>query len=184
MSVAILAAKAALAVMLLVAGGAKLADLAGFATAIRLFLPPSLAAARWAAPAARRAALAVAGAELALGAISLAAPGQRWANVAVGVLAACFVAVSGAGYAFRRGRSCRCFGALSRRRYDLPGVGRAVLIAALAWLATASVPAADVALSLAAHALLAGGGALLAFVTFWAARGLAASRESLNGVVP
>src|SRR5258708_8600148 len=34
-----LGAKAAVAVLLLVAGGAKLADLSGFASAIRLFLP-------------------------------------------------------------------------------------------------------------------------------------------------
>lgn len=181
---AILGAKAGLAVMLLVAGGAKLADLAGFATAVRLFLPQAQVAARWSGPAARCAALAVAGAELALGGTSLAAPGQRWAGVVIGVLGCGFVAVSGAGYAFRRGTSCRCFGALSRRRYDLPGVGRAVAIAALAWLAAASVPASSVRLSLAGHALLAAGAALLALVAFCAARGLAASRESVTGVMP
>jgi len=39
MTAVILSAKAGLAVLLVVAGGAKLADVAGFGAAVRLFLP-------------------------------------------------------------------------------------------------------------------------------------------------
>ena len=39
MIISVLAAKTAIAVLLLIAGGAKMADLAGFGTAIRLFVP-------------------------------------------------------------------------------------------------------------------------------------------------
>ncbi len=44
MIISVLAAKTAIAVLLLIAGGAKMADLAGFGSAIRLFVPASSAA--------------------------------------------------------------------------------------------------------------------------------------------
>jgi hypothetical protein len=39
MDVSVLAAKSAVALVLLVAGGAKMADVAGFAATVRLFMP-------------------------------------------------------------------------------------------------------------------------------------------------
>jgi hypothetical protein len=186
--VAILGAKALLAVMLLVAGGAKLADLDSFAASVRLFLPRrrgplAVPALLTSAAGARRIAAAVAAAELALGAASLALPAIRPLNLAVLTAAACFAVVSGLGFAFHRGRSCRCFGALSRRRFDRAGLARSGAVAALAVLATAPVAPAAVALSPAAHGLLLAGSALTAFVAFTAARSLAASRDALPGMV-
>jgi hypothetical protein len=184
-AVAILGARAGLAVMLLIAGGGKLADLDSFAASVRLFLPRRLAAP---GTTARRAAMAVAIGELGLGGASLAWPGAGWLNLAV--LAACcgFAAVSAAGYAFHRGRSCRCFGPLSRRRFDRAGLARSAGVAAVAGFtaagqAAAAVPPPAVALSLADRLLLIGGAALIAFVARSAARSLAASRAALPGMV-
>jgi hypothetical protein len=182
--VAVLGAKALLAVMLLVAGGAKLADLDSFAASVRLFLPrrrtgplAGLALLTSAAGARR-----IAGA-VALGGASLALPGIWPLNLAVLAAAACFAVVSGLGFAFHRGRSCRCFGALSRRRFDRAGLARSAAVAALAGLATAPLAPAAVALSPAGHGLLLAGSALIAFVAFTAARSLAASRDALPGMV-
>jgi hypothetical protein len=207
-TVAVLGAKAVLAVMLLVAGGAKLADLAGFAASVRLFVPRSLAGpasslssvsrssvsrlpvsgppAFWPASSwspVRWIALAVALAELALGGASLTSPAVGWLNPVILVVGCAFVAVSGAGYAFHRGRSCRCFGALSQRRFDLSGIGRAVVIAAVAGAATAAVPASSVRLGIADRGLLRAASCLIAFVAFTAARSLAATREALPEMV-
>lgn len=207
MPVAVLGAKALLAVMLLVAGGAKLADLDSFAASVRLFLPrrvprrlprplahrlprrhrpgaPPAAAGLLTSPAsARRIAGAVAVAELGLGAASLAAPAIWPLNLAVLATACCFAAVSGIGFAFHRGRSCRCFGALSRRKFDRAGLARAGAVAALAGGATVPVGPAAVALTPAGHGLLLAGSAVIAFVAFTAARSLAVSRDALPGMV-
>jgi hypothetical protein len=183
MAVAILGAKTVLAVMLLVAGGAKLADLAGFAASVRLFAPRRLARSASRRPLLRRVALAVALAEVALGGASLTSPALGWLNPVVLAVGCVFVAVSGAGYAFHRGRSCRCFGALSQRRFDLAGIGRAVAVAAVAGLATVAVPASSVRLSLTDRGLLLAAAGLLVFVAFTAARSLAASRDALPGMV-
>jgi hypothetical protein len=191
MSVAVLGAKALLAVMLLVAAGAKLADLDSFAASVRLFLPRRRRTGSAAAApglltslaGARRIAWAVALAELVLGGASLAVPAIWALNLAVLATACCFAAVSGIGFAFHRGRSCRCFGALSRRRFDLAGLARAGAVAALAGLATAPAAPAAVALTPAGHGLLLAGSALVAFVAFTAARSLAASRDALPGMV-
>jgi hypothetical protein len=188
---AILGAKALLAVMLLVAGGAKLADLDSFAASVRLFLPrrrrpgaPPAAAGLLTSPAtARRIGLAVALAELGLGGASLAAPAISPLNLAVLGAAGCFAAVSGIGFAFHRGRSCLCFGALSRRKFDLAGLIRAGAVLALAGAAAVPVAPAEVALTPAGHGLLLAGSAFIAFVAFTAARSLAASRDALPGMV-
>ncbi len=164
--------------MLVVAGGAKLADLAGFAGTVRLFLP-SVASRPWPARAAGQVAAAVAGGELALGAASLSSPGVAWLNAAVLGVACSFVVVSGVGYAFHRGRSCRCFGALSQRRFDLAGIGRAVVIAAAAAVAVLAVPGSLTRLTLTDRGLLLTAAALLAFLSFTAARCLAASSQAL-----
>jgi hypothetical protein len=184
MVAATLGAKAILAVMLLVAGGAKLADLAGFAASVRLFIPRRLAAAAWSRPASRGLAGALAAGELALGGASLTSPAAGWLNPVVLGAGCAFVAVSLAGYVFHRGRSCRCFGALSQRRFDRAGIGRAVLIAALAGLATAAVPPSSIQLGLASRGLLLAASCLIAFAAFTAARSLAVSREALPGMVP
>jgi hypothetical protein len=165
-TVVVLGAKALLAVMLLVAGGAKLAGLEAFAATVLLLAPrrrplpralsrrwpagPALAVLRSWAPGskagARRVARTVALGEIALGGASLAVPAAPWLNLAVLAAAAGFVAVSAAGYAFHRGRSCRCFGALSQRRFDRAGLARSAAVAALAGLATVAVPPAPGAL--------------------------------------
>jgi hypothetical protein len=169
-----LAAKAALAVLLLVAGGAKLADLPGFASAVTMLAPRRVAATRRWPGVARALAAGVAGGELALGGVSLAWPALGWVNPAVLGAGLGFVVVSGAGYLFRRGRSCRCFGALSRRTFDRAGLARAAGIAVVAALATGTAPASMVVLAPASSGLLAGGALLLAGVAFTAARSLAA----------
>lgn len=179
MSLVALAAKSALAVMLLVAGGAKLADLDSFAGTVRLFTP------RWLArPIRERAALGVALIELASGAVSLAAPALWAVNLVVLALGGAFVAVSIAGYAFHRGRTCRCFGGLSRRKFDLAAIGRAVVVAAAGALALAHVPAADTRVGPAVHVLLAVAAALLAAAAFTAARALAVSRDAQPRLAP
>ena len=191
MPVAVLGAKALLAVMLLVAGGAKLADPDSFAVSVRLFLPrrhrsgsPSEAAGLLTSQAsARRIAWAVALAELGLGGASLAAPASWPLNLAVLAAACCFAAVSGIGFAFHRGRSCRCFGALSGRKFDLAGLARAGAVAALAGGAAVPVTPAAVALTPAGHGLLLAGSAFIAFIAFTAARSLAVSRDALPGMV-
>jgi hypothetical protein len=168
--------------MLLVAGGAKLADLAGFAASVRLFAPRRVAGSLSAQPLLQSAALTLAAGELVLGAASLTSPALRWLNFAV--LAACgaFAAVAGVGYAVHRGRSCRCFGALSQRRFDLAGIGRAVVVAALAALACGGVPASATRLGLADRGLLLAAAGFLACIAFTAARALAASRDALSGM--
>lgn len=183
MTVPVLGAKAVLAVMLLVAGGAKLAGLDGFAASIRLFLPRRVAGSARLRGLPRRLALAVALGELALGGASLTSPALGWVNPVVLIVCCAFVAVSGAGYAFHRGRSCRCFGALSQRRFDLAGVGRAVVVAGVAGLAVAGVPASSVRLGPGDRGLLLAACFLLAFVAFSAARALAASRDAQPGMV-
>jgi hypothetical protein len=162
-------AKAGLAVLLLVAGAAKLAGLDGFAATVRLFVPAGLRRRpRWLP---RLIALTVALGELGLGGASLAAPAAGWLNLAVLAAGGGFVVVSVIGYARHRGRSCRCFGALSRRRFDRAGIGRALIIAAVAAVPLAGLPASAVrGLLLAAAFVLAAG-------AFTAARVLAASPD-------
>jgi len=194
MAVAILGAKALLAVMLLVAGGSKLAGLDAFAATVLLLAPrPVRAVLAFRAPGpragARRAAWAVALGELVLGSASLAVPAAGWLNLAVLAAACAFAAVSAAGFAFHRGRSCRCFGALSQRRFDLAGLARSAAVLALAGLATAgsatagratagratagrgaAVPLSDLALSPADRALLLAGSALIVFLLWFQVR--------------
>jgi hypothetical protein len=173
MDVLVLGAKSALAVLLVVAAGAKLADLPGFASAVRLFVPRP---APW--PILRAAALGIALAEFALGAASLSSPAAGWLNPVVWAVGCAFIAVSGAGYAFHRGRSCRCFGALSQRRFDAAGIARSILIAAVAAVAMAPVQPSSVRLTATARFLLLAAAALLAFAALTAARVLAMSRET------
>jgi Methylamine utilisation protein MauE len=167
-----LTAKVIVAVMLLVAGGAKLADVTGFAAAVRLLVPF-----RMPGVTGRVIALAVAAAEVALGLASLSSPAAGWLNTVVLGVACGFVAVSVWGYAFHRGRSCRCFGALSRRKFDAPGIARALAIAAAAALATAGLPRAMVEINGTDRVLLLLTAALTSLAAFSAARALGAARS-------
>ncbi len=181
-----LMAKAGLAAVLLVAAGAKLADLDGFALTVRLFLPRLPGPARSARPprgasalAVRRAAAAaIVGAEFALGAASLCCPAVAWLNLAVLGAGCSFVAVAAAGYVFYRGRSCSCFGALSRRKFDAAGIARAAVIAAAAAVAVVAVPPSAVRLGAPERFLLLAAACLLAAAAGTAARALAVGRAA------
>jgi hypothetical protein len=169
MAALVLGCKAGLAVLLLVAGAAKLADLAGFGSAIRLFLPARLPP--W--PAARvstAGAWAVALTELGLGLGSLGWPATGWLNLAVLVLATGFVAVAAAGLALHPGRSCSCLGSLSKRSFGPRGLAQAAAITAAAALATRQVHAAQLRIDLAEQLLLLAAAGLTALVAFTAAR--------------
>jgi hypothetical protein len=174
-------AKAGLAVLLLVAGAAKLAGLDGFAATVRLFVPAGLRRLRGLP---RWTALTVALGEVALGGASLAAPAAGWLNTVVLAAGGAFVAVSAIGYARHRGRSCRCFGALSRRRFDRAGIARAVAIAAVAAVPLAGLPASAVRLAPADRGLLLAAAFLLAAGAFTAARVLAASPDPVPWGAP
>ena len=133
--------------------------------AVRLFLPGT------AAP--RLASIAAAGiaaGEIAAGAASLSSPRASWLNLVVLAICGGFVAVSAAGYRWHRGRSCRCFGALSRRRFNLAGIGRSVLIALAAAVAVAPVRAAAIQLGPAERIGLLAGALLVALAAFSARR--------------
>lgn len=171
MGVVALGCKAAVAVLLIVAGGAKLADLPGFAASVRQFWPARI----WPGSA-RRIAVAVAAAELASGAASLSSPRARWLNLAVLTVSAGFVVVAAAGYHWHRGRSCRCFGALSGRGFSLAGVGRAGLITLAAAVAVIPGGSALTQVGLAGRLGLLAGALLVAL----AARSAAAAAGALS----
>ncbi|MGO8961624.1 MAG: MauE/DoxX family redox-associated membrane protein [Streptosporangiaceae bacterium] len=171
MVVVTLGAKAAVAVLLLVAGGAKLADVAGFAAAIQLFVPARVSPRLRTRLPAASAALALT--ELLTGAASLCLPADRWLNWLVLALACGFVVVATVGYARHRGRPCRCFGALTRRSFGVRTLGQALLIAVVAGLAVRPVRTAQLDLGLAAHLLLLAAASLVTLAAFTAARALA-----------
>ncbi len=188
-----LACKAVVAVLLVAAGGAKLADVAGFAASVRLFLPRPAAprldgtAARLdgtavprldgtAARLDRGVAVGIAVGEIAAGAASLSSPRASWLNLVVLAICGGFVTVSAAGYRWHRGRSCRCFGALSRRRFNLAGLGRSAAIALGAGVATTPVRAAAIQLGPADRIALLAGALLVAAAAFSAAAAVGAGR--------
>jgi hypothetical protein len=177
MIVVVLAAKAAIAVLLLASGGAKLADIGGFAAAIKLFVP---ARAVVRVPSALPvAAITIASAELIAGAISLCWPTAGWMNPAVLVLGCGFAVVAGVGYARHRGRRCHCFGALTRRGFSTRTLLRALAIVAAAALACQRIhPTAQLRLGTEMHVLLLAAAALLAAVACTAARALAKTATS------
>jgi len=163
-----LCCKAAVAVLLLAAGGAKLADLTGFGATVGLFMPAALrrrGPSTGGGPAPgllRGGAAAIAAGEIALGAASLSSPLLGWLNVAVLATAGCFLAVGVIGYLRYPGRPCRCFGALSRRSFGPAGIGRAALIAAAAAVAVLPVRPSLLGLAAADRIGLAAGGLLVA----------------------
>ena len=162
-------AKSVIAMLLLVAGGAKLADVTAFAATMRLFLP-------WQANRSimRPWAFGIALGEVVLGTASLSAPSVGWLNLVIFALTCMFVCVAAAGYILYRGRSCSCFGALSQRKFDGTGVLRSLVIAAVAGLALPSVPPAAVQVSMTDRSLLGVAAVLIAGAALAAARSLAA----------
>ncbi|HEY3907527.1 MAG TPA: MauE/DoxX family redox-associated membrane protein [Streptosporangiaceae bacterium] len=161
--VAVLSCKAVIAVLLLAAGGAKLADLSGFASTVRLFLPRP---ARARSP---QLAAGIAVGELAAGAVSLSVPQARWPSLVVLAVCVAFALTWSVGYVRHRGRSCRCFGALSAREFDQAGVVRAGVLVLAALAAAAPVPVLSVQLGLGGRLALLAGGALIAGATCSAA---------------
>lgn len=177
-----LGAKSALAVLLLVAAGAKLADLDGFASTVRLFVP-LLPRRATAAVVPLAIALGITLAELVLGAASLSSPAATWLNRVVFAAGCAFLAVSVVGFAVHRGRSCRCFGALTRRKFDAAGIARSAVIAVAAAIAMTPVQPSSVRLAAAERILLLAGSGVLALAAFTAARALAAVRTARPGWV-
>lgn len=178
MDVLVLCAKTALACLLIVAGGAKLSDPASFASTVRLFIPLRVA---W--PLLSAIAVAVSLGELAVGLASLTLPAITALNALVFAIACAFVAVSVTGYAFHRGRSCRCFGGLSQRKFDAAGVLRSAVIAGIAAVALAHVGTAALQLDATARVLLLAAAGLLALAAFTAARVRGAGSEPAPKVV-
>jgi hypothetical protein len=163
--VPVLCAKTALACLLIVAGSAKLSDPASFASTVRLFIPLRVA---W--PLLTAIAVGVSLAELTVGLASLTLPAITALNAVVFAVACAFVAVSAIGYAFHHGRSCRCFGGLSQRKFDAAGVLRSAVIAGIAALALVHVGKTALQLDAIAQVLLLAAAGLLALVAFTAAR--------------
>jgi len=176
MALMVLGAKAGLAVLLLTAGGAKLADLSGFAATMRLFVPDFATQ-----PVLRAAALGIALGELAVGAASLSSPGLGWVNAAVLAICCGFLAVSAVGYAWHRDRPCRCFGAMSKRTFNAAGLGRSALLAACAGLAEMPVRPSLIQLGVAGRLALLAGAVLVAGAACTAAAAVAAGRDTVPG---
>jgi hypothetical protein len=173
----VLAVKVAVAIVLLVSGGAKLADITGFAAAIRLFVPARAAARH--ASALPVAAITIAAAELIAGGVSLCWPAVGWMNLAVLALCCGFAVVAGIGLVRHRGRPCHCFGALTRRGFSARTLLQALVIVAAAALACQQVhPAAQLRIGAGTHVLLLAAAGLLAGVACTAAKALANTATS------
>jgi len=174
---AVLIVKVALAVMLLMAGTAKLAVIHEFARTVSLFAPGAIQTRRRLVGAI---ATAFAVCEVAIGALSLAFPRSTPVEEAVLGVTLTFVVASVLGFAFHRGASCRCFGHLSRKSFDATGIGKSVLIALSAAFVVSSTPGREAtALTIVGHLLLLGTGALVAVATMTAVKELEASSETM-----
>lgn len=170
MTVAVLGAKTLVAVLLLVSGAAKLADLAGFAAVVQLFLPARVRTrAASGLSVAGTVGTAVAAGELLTGAVSLCWPAARWVNLVVLAVTSGFTVVAAFGYARYRGRPCRCFGSLTRRGFGARGLLQAVLTTAVAALAIRPVQPAALQFGVADHLLLLAAAAVTALAAYTAA---------------
>lgn len=167
-----LTAKAAIAVLLVAAGGAKLADLEGFAASVRLFWPASFAIG------ARAIAAMIACTEIAVGMASLSSPLAAWLNYAILGLCCAFVVVSAVGYHRHPGRACRCFGALTGRSFDRAGLARAALLVIAAALAARPAGPSLLQLGALGRLGLVAGAALIAWCTYTAAAAISAGRDA------
>ena len=169
MEVVALIAKSGLALMLVMAGAAKLADLSGFAMTARLFIPrmtPSVVVQGIAA--------GIGVGELVLGTASFSFPHVQPINYVVLGMGCLFVAVAVVGWIFHQGVQCRCFGRLSRRTFDLTAVARSVLIAGLAAVAvTVAAASTDIQISPTSQIVLVAAAVLLACGSYAAARAVA-----------
>lgn len=178
MDVFVLTLKVSLALMLLSAGVAKLADFSNFTLTVRLFLPrdtPELAA--------RGVAGLVILAEAAVGAISFVVPFVRGIDVGVFTITCLFVIVAIFGYLFRRGAACRCFGQLSRRSFDLKAIARAVAICCFAAVvATNAASLSAETLSTTVRVLTALTAVMIALAVYTASRVLVAMNRTGSGV--
>jgi len=183
MALIVLGDKAVIAVLLLVAGGAKLADPAGFAAALGGFAArqrrPAFEAASQ--PVLRAAAVGLALGEAGLGAASLSSPQDGWLNPVVLAVCCGFAAVAAAGYAWHDGRPCRCFGALSLRSFNLAGLIRAVALAGCAAVAALPVRPALAQLSQAGRLGVLAGAVLVAWAAWAAAAAIGASGDAAAG---
>lgn len=174
MDVLVLAAKSGLALMLVVAGSAKLAGVSGFAASVKLFVPI-----QGSFRVMERIAIGVAMFELALGTASLAFPSVAVINMLVLATACAFLTISSLGYIRHRGKSCLCFGQLSNRVFDAAAVMRSLLIVGLAAsVALIAVSQSAMQLATADHVLLLGGIVVIAVATYTAARGVAMTNEA------
>ena len=170
MELLLLTARAFLAVVLLVSGGAKLADLRAFARTIGeievLPVRPE------------RVALTIALLEVAVGLSSLTGVVSQAINLAVLALMLSFTVVAGAGARRRPGLRCQCFGGLTDSRFGFRSAalsGFLALTAGFVVVASASVqPRYDVGSVSTAVTLAAG--ALFVLASAQAARGLDAMR--------
>lgn len=174
LQLAVLGCKASIAVLLLAAGGAKLADRAGFAATVRLFVPGRLLRAQGISSVL---AWMIAAGEMLTGVVSLSLPAVGWLNPAVLAICCCFLVVWTVGYARHPDRPCRCLGALSQRGFTLAGIGRAAGLTLAATAATASVPQVATQLSVLTRLGLLAGGVLVATAAFSAAAAAGAKRE-------
>jgi hypothetical protein len=165
LQVAVLGCKAGIAVLLVTAGGAKLAGLRGFASSVRLFVPAGVA--HWVRAGWLAGGIAVG--EVGLGTVSLGMPRAGWLNPVVLAVCLGFLAVSSVGYARFLGRPCRCFGALSRREFGATGVLRACLLVLAALVTLVRVPATADQVGVLGSLGLAAAAVLVAGVAFGAA---------------
>lgn len=175
MTVIALIAKSILAVVLVVAGAAKASELSSFTSTVRLFLPRAVRS-RWA----YAVALAIVVAELLLGASSLMFQQERWIGVIVLAAACTFVLASVYGYAYHRGRSCTCFGALSSRRFDGPAIARSLGLAAMGAVAVLNVHPSAVALTTVDRLLVLISVVIVALSSATASRALLLGREATS----
>jgi hypothetical protein len=164
--IAVLGCKSVIAVLLLAAGGAKLADRPGFASTVRLFGPSRFSRS---SRASLLLASAIAAGELAAGALSLSVPQLRWPNFVVVVICVAFLGTWTFGFSRHRGRSCHCFGALSGRGFDRAGIARSAVLLLAALAASAPVPAQATQLGPGGQLALLAGGALIAVAAYSAA---------------
>jgi hypothetical protein len=174
MNFLVLAAKSGLALMLIVAGSAKLAGVSSFTASVKLFVPVD-----GSPRAMERIAVGIATFELLLGSASLAFPSVAVFNLLVLATTCGFLTVSAIGYVRHRGKSCLCFGQLSNRVFDGVGVLRSVLLVGLAaGVASIAVSRSAIQLTIAGHLLLLGGAVVVAVATYTAARGAAMTNEA------
>lgn len=179
MSAVPLAVKAFLALVLLLAGAAKLADRHGVASTVRLFLPT-------ATPGRLVVAIATASAlvEVGTGGASLVFPGARAVDVVVLGLTCAFVATSVLGHALHPGATCNCFGQLSTRTFGVAGIVRSVALAVLALFVVNFMRGpVGVPVTTAPGILLVVGSGLVACATRTAAANLAtaSTRQAVQG---